>query len=269
MNFSMSDLHTHILPGLDDGSPDSEVSCAMLKMAADCGTGDLFATPHVISGSWQPGWDSITGHVAELNRAALQTQLAITVHSGAEVAMDWSLLDILTAPGPYCLGGGRFILVELPLGSLPTYADEFLFTLQTRDFLPILAHPERNPDVKKDPTRLKPWLEKGIYAQINASSLTGTMGSHTQAAAEALLENGGVHFIGSDAHGVGVRRPDLRPATERLYQLLGEVGAEQLLSENPSHLLRGDPEAIRPAKALPRCRPKRGWREKVRSLWAQ
>lgn len=262
-----TDLHTHILPGLDDGSPDNDISISMLKMACECGTSDLFATPHVISGSWQPGWEAITGHVAALNQTAGQLGLAITVHTGAEVAMDWSLLEFLTAPGPYCLGGGRFILVELPLGSLPTYADEFLFTLQTRDFLPILAHPERNPEVKQNPARLEPWLERGILAQINASSLTGAMGGRTQAAAEALLALGAVHFLGSDAHGVGVRRPDLRPAMELLRGMLGEAGAGRLLSDNPHHLLADQPELIQAPKARPRPRAKRSWREKVTAIW--
>lgn len=267
MRLQTTDLHTHILPGLDDGSPDNDISFAMLKMACEAGTGDLFATPHVISGSWQPGWDCITDHVAALNRTAEQNNLAITVHAGAEVAMDWSLLEFLTAPGPYCLAGGRFILIELPLGSLPTYADEFLFTLQTRDFLPILAHPERNPDVKNDPFRLKPWLERGVLAQLNASSLTGTMGGRTQAAAEALLAYGGIHFLGSDAHSVGVRRPDLRPAAELLQEMLGEAGAQQLLQDNPGQLLADRPELIEAPKAKPRPRAKRSWREKVTAIW--
>ena len=261
------DLHCHILPGLDDGSPDEEITAAMLQMASECGTGELFATPHIISGIWQPAWQVISDWTDSLNETAVRRNWPIRLQPGAEVALDWSLLELLPEPGAYCLAGGRFILVELPLGSLPTYADEFLFTLQSRDFLPILAHPERNPDVKKNPRLLSRWLERGIYAQLNASSLTGAMGSRTQAAAEALLAYGGVHFIGSDAHGVGVRRPDLQPVAQRLTELLGPAGARLLLKENPRQLLAGRPEEITTAKSLPRPQPKRGWRQKVQSLW--
>ena len=267
MHTAIHDLHTHILPGLDDGATDSEVAQQMLKMAAESGTTELYATPHLISGSWQPPWAEILHRTETLNRHAVKNGLGVRVLPGAEVAMDWSLLDLLPTPGPYCLGGSRFILVELPLGSLPNYADDFLFTLQTRDFLPILAHPERNPDVKKNPQLLQRWLERGIYAQLNASSLTGTMGSRTQATAEALLDYGGIHFIGSDAHGVGVRRPDLQPVAQRLTELLGPAGARLLLNDNPRQLLAGRPEAITTAKSLPRPQPKRGWRQKVQALW--
>jgi len=203
--------------------------------------------------------------VSELNQLAADAHLSITVHPGAEVAMDWSLLDLLPAPGPYCLGGSRFILVELPLGSLPTYADEFLFTLQTRDFLPILGHPERNPDVKKDPARLQPWLDQGIFVQMNASSLMGTMGHRTQAAAQRLLETCRVHFIGSDAHGVGVRRPDLREAAAMLGKMLVPNGARELLQNNPRQLLCDRPDLITAPCTI--GQPKPGWIEKLRHLW--
>jgi len=100
-----------------------------------------------------------------------------------------------------------------------------LFTLQTREFLPILGHPERNPDVKKDPASLQHWIDRGIFVQMNASSLMGTMGSRTQQAALVLLETGRVHFIGSDAHGVGVRRPDMRDApASRSAGIIARIG---------------------------------------------
>ena len=260
------DLHTHILPGLDDGAADSSVSQAMLRIAAEAGTTDIFATPHVISGSWLPDWETILRAVDELNRRVAGHLPTITVHPGAEVAMDWSLLELLSSPGPYCLGGGRFILVELPLGSLPTYADEFLFTLQTRDFLPVLGHPERNPDVKKDPSRLRHWLDRGIFVQMNASSLLGTMGSRTQATAVKLLEAGQVHFIGSDAHGVGVRRPDLREVSAMLGELLGSEGARRLLQDNPAQLLLGQPDDIYAPRAILPSAPT-DWLSRIKVLW--
>lgn len=259
------DLHTHILPGLDDGSPDNEVSRAMLQMAAECGTTDVFATPHIISGSYLPEWNLILNHVEELNQFAADAGLGVRIQPGAEVAMDWSLLDRLPTPGPYCLGGGRFILVELPLGSLPTYVDEFLFTLQARDFQIVLAHPERCPQVKKDPARLQPWLEAGMFVQINASSLTGKMGSRTQETAVTLLETGRVNFVGSDAHGVGMRRPDLREAALILERILGEDGARMVLDTNPAQLLANLPDEIRFPLITPH--PKRRWTDRLSSLW--
>ena len=265
MKLKTYDLHTHILPGLDDGSADSEVSQSMLRMAAEAGTTDIFATPHTISGSYLSEWETILEQVKRLNQYAVANRLSVKIHPGAEVALDWSLLELLPSPGPYCLGGGRFILVEMPLGSLPTYADEFLFTLQTRDFLPILGHPERNPDVKKDPLRLQPWLDRGIFVQMNASSLMGTMGSRTQAAAQALLDTGQVHFIGSDAHGVGVRRPDLREVSAILKKLVGAEGTRLLLQKNPERLLDGKPDAMESPTVQPR--KKTGWTDRIRDLW--
>ncbi len=266
MHTEIHDLHTHILPGLDDGASDSEVAQDMLRMAADSGTTELFATPHLISGSWLPTWAEIRTRTDELNRFAATTDLGIRVLPGAEVAMDWGLLDLLPTPGPYCLGCGRFILIELPLGSLPNYADDFLFTLQTRDFLPILAHPERNPEVKADPDCLQPWLERGVFIQLNTASLLGRMGSRTEATARTLLETGRVHFVGSDAHSAGTRSPDLLEARQTLTDLLGPDEVAVLLSQNPAQLLADRPEGIR----APRARPQpdqTGWRSRLASLW--
>ncbi|MHC1759655.1 MAG: tyrosine-protein phosphatase [Negativicutes bacterium] len=266
MKLRTYDLHSHILPGLDDGSPDDEVSQAMLRIATESGTTDIFATPHTISGSYLSEWETILEQVQRLNRYAAANRLSVKIHPGAEVALDWSLLELLTKPGPYCLGGGRFILVEMPLGSLPTYADEFLFTLQTRDFLPVLGHPERNPEVKKDPLRLQPWIDRGIFVQMNASSLIGTMGSRTQATAVKLLEAGRVHFIGSDAHGVGVRRPDLREVSAILKKLVGDDGERVLLQNNPERLLRGQPDDISAPRAIMPS-PPTDWRSRIKALW--
>jgi len=263
---NVHDLHTHILPGLDDGAPDSEVAQDMLRMAADSGTTELFATPHLISGSWLPAWAEIQNRTDELNRFAATNDLSIRVLPGAEVAMDWSLLDLLPTPGPYCLDGGRFILIELALGSLPNYADDFLFTLQTRDFLPILAHPERNPDVKADPDCLQPWLERGVFIQLNTASLLGRMGSRTEATARTLLETGMVHFVGSDAHSAGARSPGLLESRQALTELLGPEEAAVLLSQNPAQLLADRPEGIRAPRARPQ--PARtGWRRRLTAFW--
>lgn len=259
------DLHSHILPGLDDGASDGEVARQMLHIAEESGTTDIYATPHLISGSWLPTWEDIRSRVEELNRYAAEAGLTVRVRPGAEVAMDWELLDLLSAPGPYCLDGSRFILVELPLGSLPNYADDFLFTLQTRDFLPILAHPERNPDVKADPSCLQPWLDRGIYLQMNASSLAGHMGTRTKAAAQALVESGRVHFLGSDAHGVGVRRPDLRPAAAVLEQSLGGDAPRLILAHNPAQICTGRTAEIQAPCA--RSHPKAGWRSRLKLFW--
>ena len=266
MHTAIHDLHTHILPGLDDGAPDSEVAQEMLKMAAESGTTELYATPHLISGSWQPTWAEILHRTETLNRHAVKTGLGVRVLPGAEVAMDWSLLDLLPTPGPYCLDGGRFILIELPLGSLPNYADDFLFTLQTRDFLPILAHPERNPEVKADPDCLQPWLERGVFIQLNTASLLGRMGSRTEATARTLLATGRVHFVGSDAHSAGTRSPDILAARQALTDLLGPEEAAVLLSQNPTELLADRPEGIRAPRARPQ--PTRtGWRSRLAAFW--
>ena len=231
----MYDLHTHVLPGFDDGSPDLDTSLAMLRIAAEHGTTHIFATPHCIPGAWFPAWADITQAVDELNAAAAQHQLNIHIYPGAEVALDWSLLEHLKAPGPYCLNGSAYILVEMPLGHLPVFMDDFIFHLQSRGFMPILAHPERCPAIVQDPDRLETWVERGLLVQINAPSLNGQMGPRAQAAARHFLSQDWVQFIGSDAHGSRNRRPNLTSAKDKLKAISPEL-AQTILQEGPSAL---------------------------------
>ncbi len=233
----MFDLHTHILPAIDDGAHDSDESLAMLKLAVKSGTTDLVATPHVIEGVWLPAWEEIvakTNHLAEL---AGQHGLTINIYPGAEVAMGMDILAKLRSPGPYCLNGGKYLLVELPSREIPAYAEEFFFTLQARGITPVLAHPERHPLLCGQPELLYGWLDKGLLLQVNAGGLTGQMGKKVMANAEMLLNANMVHVIGSDAHGAASRRPLLETAVKKMTVMAGSEQTEKISKKNPAKIL--------------------------------
>lgn len=261
----MIDLHTHILPGLDDGARDMDTALAMLRLAQGGGTTALFATPHAVEGEWLPEWADIVARCAELRQAAQAAGLSISIYPGAEVAMTWEILDRVPEPGPYCLNGGRYMLVELPATHIPEYADDFFFTLQARGITPIVAHPERHPDIGRRPEILQEWLRRGLLAQLNAPSLTGRMGGRVQKVAARLVAGGLVHFLGSDAHGVHARRPLLQGAADRIAAV-ADAGAVQLLTvANPTAILAGQDVAPLPASAAPVRHG--GWLARLRRWW--
>ena len=120
--------------------------------------------------------------------------------------------------------------------------------------------------VKADPDCLQPWLDRGIFVQLNTASLLGRMGERTQATARTLLATGRVHFIGSDAHSAGARSPDLHEAVQALTELLGPDETAVLLAHNPAQLPAARPEAIRAPCARPLA-VKMSWRGRLASLW--
>ena len=235
----MFDIHTHILPGIDDGAKDMDTSLAMLAMAADSGTKNIVLTPHFIEGEWLPDWDRIVSGCQRLQAAARERNLPLNLYPGAEIAIHYDNLERLKGPGPYCINGGCYALVELPATHIPHYIDEFLFVLQARGITPIIAHAERHPEIARKPDVLLAWIRKGALVQMNAPSLIGRMGDKAKAAAELLLANNLVHVIGSDGHGVNFRRPRLDQAVRRISELVGADRTHRILTVNPRAIVAG------------------------------
>lgn len=236
----MYDLHCHILPDIDDGAKDMKESIAMLQLACSSGSDGLVATPHVIEGKWLPSWEEIVARCAEVNEAARENGIEITVYPGAEVGLNWDLLRNITGPGPYCINGGNHMLVELPALEIPRYTEEFFFALQTKGITPVVAHPERQAELIRHPEIILEWLQKGILIQINGPSLTGRFGQKVKGMAELLLVHNMVHCIGSDAHGVRSRKPELFAVKEKIKALAGEETTRRLLRDNPQLILCGE-----------------------------
>ena len=234
----MFDLHSHILPNIDDGAKNMEMSLEMLKISALHGTKNIVATPHIIEGEWLPTWDIILKKCEILQQACQQAGLDLKIFPGGEVGIYFDIIDMLKEPGAYCINSGRYLLVELPATHIPSYADKFFFTLQTRGITPILAHPERHPEISKRPEILAEWIGMGVLSQMNGTSITGIMGERVRRTAELLLTNNMVHVIGSDAHSIRTRNTNLTVATEKINSLLGPKGTEQLLVVNPRNVIQ-------------------------------
>lgn len=236
----MIDLHSHILPGIDDGAKTIEDSLEMARIAVENGTTVIAATPHVIEGEWLPEWSAINRLCAELNSELKRENIALAIVPGAEVALNMDILDKIKGPGPYCINGGRYMLVELPATHIPQYTDEFFFTLQARGISPILAHPERHPEIAHNPELIVKWVNKGILMQMNGPSLVGKMGDRAMHTSEVLLNSNLVHMIGSDAHSPRTRIPRLTDAEEKAILLVGEELTRQIFYLNPLQILNSE-----------------------------
>lgn len=237
----MFDMHAHVIYNIDDGAKDRDMTAKMLRLAAETGTRQIAATPHVIEIRRRPSWERIVAAAAELQQMAAQAQLALTVHPGAELEMNWELLELFQQGSrQYCLNGTRYLLVELPALGIPEYADAFWYELELGGIRPILAHPERNPQLMQEPARLLHWMKKGLLTQVNGGSLTGQFGSQVRENAELLVRNRMVCLLGSDAHRAEGRNTDLRQARQRLQAIAGDEAAETICVHNPRKILEDE-----------------------------
>jgi protein-tyrosine phosphatase len=239
----MVDLHSHILPGVDDGPATLEESLELARRAAADGVSIIAATPHVRDDyPTQPA--TMERLVGELRAAIERADIPIDVRPGGEIAIDW--LDRLSEDdlGRFGLGGSpHYLLVEFPYAGWPLSLHEWVFRLVTRGVTPVIAHPERNADVQENPEELRPLVDAGALVQITAASLDGRVGRSARAAGTALIERGLAHVLASDAH-----TPDIREAG--LVAAAGAVGdpglARWLTVDMPTAIVTDAPLPLRP-----------------------
>lgn len=233
----VADCHTHLLPGLDDGAQSEEEARELLGLAAASGTKILFLTPHYLPGHFQAGPQEVQAAVAAWQETASDLDLELV--AGQEAYLDPGLPEAVRDGRVLPLGRDRsFLLVELPMDHLPSWADDTLFQLQLKGITPVLAHPERCAGVIKRPEWLEGAVSRGLLVQLNGPSLTGAHGPQVEKVAKSFLRHGLVHFLGSDAHSRH-RPPVLRPAVEAVVSLAGTEAARRIAWENPMALLSG------------------------------
>ena len=246
----MIDLHSHILPGLDDGPATMEGSLELARAAVDAGTRTILATPH-INDDLRIGPARIAAGLDELRPALAEAAIPLEVLAGGEIAI-WRLpdLDDETLRG-LALGGGPYLLVESPFSPVVGDFEPIVLDLHARGHRVLLAHPERCPAFQRDPERLRRLVDAGVLVQITAGSMSGGFGSTARRAAVTLLRSALVHVVASDAHDHVKRPPGLRAAFPGLERELPglEAQAAWLTELVPRAVLDGS--ALPPRPPLP------------------
>jgi len=234
----MIDIHSHILPGLDDGSPDLTESVAMVRLAAEAGTTDIVATPHSdLQFAFDPA--VVEGKISELFGASGGV---VRIHYGCDFHVHYeNVQDALASPAKYAINHKNYLLVELSeLLSVKT-ADDIMGRLLGAGLVPIITHPERNGVLQHQVERLEQWVLDGCCLQVTAQSLLGSFGRKARASSQELLKRGLVHFVASDGHDCKNRPPRLDDGFTWVRDEHGAALAERLFTLNPAAVLEGKP----------------------------
>lgn len=235
----MIDLHTHLLPDVDDGAHDIEESLEMARIAYESGTQYLVLTPHVgapgVGGNY---WSSsMYRRYADFRHAVQEAQIPLRVGYGAEIYAGADLAQRLSDGQLLPIAGSRYLLIEFPFDVAPDTVRSALETVSAAGLTPILAHPERYRMTARDPRAIYDWVKSGCIMQINKDSLLGNFGHGIRDTAQMLLSHGLVHCVASDAHHADYRTPRLDTVYRYLSQTEGEACAKILLHENPRRIL--------------------------------
>jgi protein-tyrosine phosphatase len=235
------DLHTHVLPNVDDGAQSLDEALDLCHTAASDGTATLVVTPHSGAREGVPvgerlGLAQIREHAAALQRVLDKRGIPVTLVAGMEVFVEPDLAD--RPPGALVtLGGSRYLLLEFAADLLPPGAADLAFRLQVAGYTPVIAHPERNAGIVREPEALYELVTRGCLAQVTAMSLTGAFGGVVRDTAELLLTSGLVHVIASDAHWYPDRPTGLSAAVERAAALVGRARAQAMVTAIPQAIL--------------------------------
>ncbi len=215
----MIDIHSHILPTVDDGAIDIETALEMAKQAVADGITAVVATPHHGNGRFDNEAPDIHRLTDDLNEHLRISQIPLTVLPGQEIHTYRNWLDDLSTNKLTAINGSRYMLVEcsnaLTLDQrFEVEMEEIIHELSVAGFVPIIAHPERYGVFAKDISKLKFCVERGALAQLTAHSVTGLFGEKIQSASLKMLREGLVHFVASDAHDTEYRMLQLSGAYE-------------------------------------------------------
>src|SRR5215469_11932612 len=261
------DLHSHLLPGIDDGAKDLATSLAMARVAAADGITTIACTPHILPGVYNNSGPAIRRAVAQLAESIAKAGIPITLVSGADVHivpdLDVQLLDgrALT------LNNSRYLLLEPPHHVLPPRLDDLIFGLQATGYVPILTQPERLSWVEGHYDLIRRLVSSSVLMQITAGSVMGRFGRGPRYWAERMLDEGLCHLLATDAHNTEQRAPRLAEARDVVAQRLGDDEAINLVLRRPQGIL----DNLSPAE-LPTLPQAQVWQARsgaeVPSLWS-
>lgn len=232
------DIHTHILPGIDDGAVSWSDSLEMAKVAVDQGIHTIIATPHHQNGRYINERQNVTKYIEEFQFRLLDEKIPLTVLAGQENRVQPNLLKEISIGKIGMLYETMYILLELPYREIPHYVMELITELQLAGYIPIIAHPERNLRIKEDPGILLEFVQKGALAQITAASVIGRFGKSIQKLTSQLVNANLAHFIASDAHNTIDRGFVLQEAYQFIRDNYGN-DVRYMFIENAELLLKG------------------------------
>jgi protein-tyrosine phosphatase len=233
----MIDIHCHILPKTDDGAISLEESVEMCRMAAEDGIKTIVATPHMFDGvHTTPERETIREKISAVTSA---NGGCLEIVPGGEVRYSHEIFDEASDPQTRIkLNGTSYMLLEFPFQSVPPNIEQTIFQILNAGITPVIAHPERNKRIQERPEILVTLIERGAFSQLDAGSLTKSFGAEPYQAAKRLLEAGLAHFIATDAHHAGRRRPILSAAVAVAAELAGAEYARAMVEDNPAALIQ-------------------------------
>lgn len=248
----MIDIHSHILPEVDDGARTMDEAVKMAAIAFADGIEQMVCTPHLFNGlSRDPLTSEIEDRVGQLQQAIGSNGLVVL--PGCEVRVTSDLIKQAETNLLTTINGKTYMLTELPTPFVPRGARAWFGKLKLQGVNPILVHPERNIEIQRYPWIVADMVAEGVLTQVTAMSVAGQFGTAAKICAESLLRHNCVHFLATDTHRPEKRPPVLSRGRDAAAAIIGSDAARMLVEDNPRAVVAGLP--IVSAAVLPYEKP--------------
>ncbi|MFA6941309.1 MAG: CpsB/CapC family capsule biosynthesis tyrosine phosphatase [Clostridiaceae bacterium] len=234
----MIDIHSHILPGIDDGAKNIDTFLKMIKIAKQDGIEKIIATPHFVNGIYENTYDQVAAETDKMKDMIQNYGINLELIPGQEVYLDKHSIDLYKEGKIRGINASSYLLCEFPMDSLPDNALDIIYELQIAGAKIILAHPERYMYFIKNLTLINDFIKEGCLFQINSGSIEGIFGKEIRKTAMLLIKNGICDFIASDAHSAGTRSPRIKDTINAAEDY--KPGISDTLVKNPYFLINNE-----------------------------
>lgn len=225
------DVHSHLLPGIDDGSPDIETSLELIRGLVALGYSKLITTPHIMWDMYRNTRDGVLAKLELLQDAVNKEGIPVEIHAAAEYFLDEHVEDLLRTNQPLLTVSGKMVLVEFSLAHAPMSLKDILFEMQMKGYQPIIAHPERYIYLANNKDFYEELKEIDCLFQLNILALTGYYGKSVQELAGYLIKKGHYNLVGTDLHHhrhlEALKNPSITNSLSKLIET-GEIKNSQL-----------------------------------------
>lgn len=236
----MIDIHSHIIPNVDDGARSVEETFNILKEAQEAGFTDVILTSHFLLNYYETNVQELIFWKEKLQEVLKKQGTKINLHSGMEIYITNQMEELLENKKILTLANSRYMLIELPLATNVKYFDYVVYYLEAKGIKPIIAHPERYKCVQKDPDIVEEYIEKGCLIQCNYGSIVNLYGREAEKTIKTILKKNQVHFLGSDVHRENGTYLIILDAIKKIRKIIGENKINEITTINPKKILQNE-----------------------------
>ena len=236
----MIDFHSHIIPAIDDGARELKEALEMLEEASSAGFDGVISTSHYMENYYEVSQADRKAWLNGLQYGLEEKKIGLSLHLGSEIYFTDKIISLIKEAKASTINGSRYVLFEFPMNAKPINIEDFVYSILSANYVPVLAHPERYTFTQEEPEIIYQLANQGVLMQSNYGSIIGQYGKKAQVIVEKMLENNLVHFLGSDVHRPNSIYTKIEPAIHKIKAIVGQNEFDKISHFNAMNVIRNE-----------------------------